>query len=84
MVTHSTGGHIRITCPACRRGRLFSTAELFSPTRSFVTLRKLCPHCGSDAPLQVQAPPLDTGVQTSLARSVLRFDGPVLSQHKDN
>ena len=27
-MTHPTDGHIRIPCPACRRGRLFSTAEL--------------------------------------------------------
>jgi hypothetical protein len=84
MVTHPTDGHIRIHCPACRRGRLFSTAELFSPTRSFVTLCKPCPHCGSDIPLRLKAPPLDTDVRTSLTRAVLRFDIPISSQHKDN
>lgn len=77
-------GHIRVTCPACRRSRLFSTAELFSPARSLVTLRKPCPHCGSNTPLRLQAPPLDTEVRTSLPRAVLRFDGPFSTQHKDN
>jgi hypothetical protein len=63
---------------------VFATAALFSPTRSFVTLQKPCPHCGSNIPLQLQAPLLDTDGQMSLPRAALRFDGPASSQHKDN
>ena len=74
-MTHAAHGSIRIPCPACRRNRVFLTAELFSPTRSFVTLRKACPHCGSDAPLPVRAPPAGVQMRTSLTRAVLRFDG---------
>ena len=84
FVTHPASGRIRLLCPACGHGRVFSTAELFSPTRSFVTLRKPCPHCGSDAPLRIQAPPPGAGVSTQLSQTLLRFDGPIAPGPADN
>jgi hypothetical protein len=63
---------------------VFLTAELFSPTRSFVTLRKPCPHCGSDTPLPIQAPPFDVEMRTTLAQAVLRTDGPIGSANQSN
>jgi hypothetical protein len=84
MMAHPKDRQIRIPCPACRRGRVFSTAELFTPTRSFVRLRKPCPHCGSTIPLQLRAPPHDAATHTSLQRAVLRFDSPLSPQHNDN
>jgi hypothetical protein len=51
-------GHVRLTCPQCSRGRIFRIAELFEQGQKVVTIRKACPHCGSDTPLRIEAPPV--------------------------
>jgi hypothetical protein len=60
-------GRIRLLCPNCQRGRIFLAADLFSPTRPLVTLRKACPHCGSNTPLTIHAPPADANVGTPVS-----------------